>query len=436
MMTKFDYPSIGETLYRDTLPNGLRLSVVTKPDYTRSFAFFATEYGGADRRFRVGGEKLEFLDTPMGVAHFLEHKMFDMPDGDNALSTLAANGAQPNAYTASGITAYHFESTENFDENLRMLLRFVSTPYFTEESVAKEQGIIGQEIRMTEDDPDHVVYDELMRCLYERHPIRDPIIGTIESIAEITPETLYHCHEIFYNPGNMALAVVGDVDPEAVRAAAMEILPARRGAVPRRDYGTAETPLPGAARFQRAMAVSAPQFMLGAKLKCATRGAKLLREKLLCDAALSYLYSPSSPFYIRLYEQGLLNTDFFADLDYAADTMTVLAGGESRDPEAVLAAFVAEAEKAASGGLDSAYFSRMKKAGYGGRIRALSSFAGLAAGLADADFGGYNLLDAFEILSDVTEEDVRAFIREHLTGAERYALSVITPAGAGGSSDA
>ena len=428
-MTKFDYPSVGETLYRDTLPNGLRLSVVTKPGYTRSFAFFATEYGGADRRFRVGGE---FLDTPMGVAHFLEHKMFDMPDGDNALSTLAANGAQPNAYTASGITAYHFESTENFDENLRMLLRFVSTPYFTEESVAKEQGIIGQEIRMTEDDPDHVVYDELMRCLYERHPIRDPIIGTIGSIAEITPETLYHCHEIFYNPGNMALAVVGDVDPEAVRAAAAEVLPTERGEVPRRDYGApGETPLPGAARFHRAMAVSAPQFMIGAKLKCAPRGPGLLREKLLCDAALSYLYSPSSPFYIRLYEQGLLNTDFFADLDYAADTMTVLAGGESRDPEAVLAAFVAEAEKAASDGLDSAYFSRMKKAGYGGRIRALNSFAGLAAGLADADFGGYNLLDAFEMLNAVTEEDIRAFIREYLTGAERYALSVITPAAAG-----
>ena len=326
-MRKLEYPAIGETLYRETLPNGLRLSVITKPGYTRSFAFFATEYGGADRRFRLNGE---YIDTPMGVAHYLEHKMFDMPEGDNALSRLAANGAQPNAYTASGITAYYFESTANFDENLRMLLKFVSTPYFTKES-------------MTEDDPDNVVYDELMRCLYANHPIRDPVIGTIGSIAEITPETLYHCHQIFYHPGNMSLAVVGNVDPEAVRAAALEVLPSKPGPVPERDYGAAETPLPLKPRFLRAMEVSAPQFLLGAKLPPAKRGDALLRQKLLADLTLSCLYRQSSPFYNRLYEQGLINADFFADIDYAADTMTLLAGGESRNPEAVLSAFTADA---------------------------------------------------------------------------------------------
>lgn len=423
-MRKLEYPSIGETLYRETLPNGLRLSVAVKPGYIRSFAFFATEYGGADRRFRVNGE---FIDTPMGVAHYLEHKMFDMPDGDNALATLAANGAQPNAYTASGVTAYHFESTENFGENLRMLLKFVSTPYFTDQTVEKERGIIGQEVRMTEDDPDHVVYDELMRCLYASHPIRDPVIGTIESIARITPETLYHCHNIFYTPGNMALAVVGDVDPEAVRAAALELLPAESGPVPERDYGAAEGALPVRNRFYRAMEVSAPQFMLGAKLPPEQRGDALLRQKLLADVALTYLYGASSPFYNRLYGQGLINTDFFADVDYAADAMTVLAGGESRDPEAVLAAFAAEAKKAADEGLDGAYFTRVMRAGYGARVRALSSFPGLAATLADADFGGYNCLDAFAMLESVTEAEVRDFIGTRLT-AERLALSVVTPA--------
>ena len=433
-MRKLEYPAIGETLYRETLPNGLRLSVITKPGYTRSFAFFATEYGGADRRFRLNGE---YIDTPMGVAHYLEHKMFDMPEGDNALSRLAANGAQPNAYTASGITAYYFESTANFDENLRMLLKFVSTPYFTKESVQKEQGIIGQEIRMTEDDPDNVVYDELMRCLYANHPIRDPVIGTIGSIAEITPETLYHCHQIFYHPGNMSLAVVGNVDPEAVRAAALEVLPSKPGPVPERDYGAAETPLPLKPRFLRAMEVSAPQFLLGAKLPPAKRGDALLRQKLLADLTLSCLYRQSSPFYNRLYEQGLINADFFADIDYAADTMTLLAGGESRNPEAVLSAFTAEAQKAAKDGIDPAFFSRIMRAGYGGRIRALSSFGGLAASLADSDFGGYNCLDAFAVLNTITEQEVRVFIRENLT-PERFAMSVITPSesGKGGDADA
>ena len=195
MMQKLEYAAVGETLYRDTLPNGLQISVLTKPGYTRCFAMFAANYGGADRRFRLNGA---FIDTPPGIAHFLEHKMFDMPEGEDALSLLAANGAQPNAYTSSDVTAYHFESTDHFFENLRILLRFVSTPWFTEASVAKEQGIIGQEIRMYEDSPDHVIYKELLRCLYDHHPVREDVVGTVESIAQITPDTLYRCHSCFY----------------------------------------------------------------------------------------------------------------------------------------------------------------------------------------------------------------------------------------------
>ena len=424
MLQKLDYPAVGETHYRETLPSGLRLSVAVKPGYTRAFACFAALYGGADRSFLSGGVR---HDTPMGVAHYLEHKMFDMPEGDNALSALAANGAQPNAYTASGVTAYHFESTENFMENLRMLLKFVSTPYFTEETVEKERGIIAQEIRMGEDDPDHAVYEELMRSLYAHHPIRDPIAGTVESIAAITPEVLYTCHRSFYHPGNMALAVVGDVDPAAVRETALELLPAEGGAAAERFYGPAEDDKPLRPRFSRAMEVSAPQFMIGAKLSPVPGGNALLRRKILCSLALDYLYSQSSPFFHRLYAEGLLNADFYAGADDAANTMTLFAGGESRDPEAVLAAFLAEADKAANGAFDSAYFRRVKKAGYGSRVRALSSFAGLAGSLADADFGGYNCLDAFSTLSDISEEEVCAFIREFFA-PERFAMSVVTPA--------
>ena len=422
-MQKLEYPSLGETLYRDTLPNGLHLSVVTKPGYTRCYAFFATNYGGADRRFQLGGQ---FIDTPMGVAHYLEHKMFDMPDGDNALATLAANGAQPNAYTSSGITAYHFESTANFDENLRMLLRFVSTPYFTEESVAKEQGIIGQEIRMYEDSPDFVMFDELMRCLYANHPIRDNVAGTVESIAAITPEVLYHCHSIFYNPGNMALAVVGDVDPEAVRAAAMELLPAQAGEQPVRDYGAPEGLLPASPRFLREMEVSAPQFLIGCKLPPLPTGDAQLRLKLVSGIALNYLYSQSSPFYSALYAEGLLNTDFFVDMEDAAGTLTLLAGGESREPEAVFDRFCAAAEAAADQGLDPDLFRRMIRSGYGARIRSLSSFSGLSASLAAGDFNGYNCMDAFAMTETITAEEVRSFIAGHLR-RERLAMSVIAP---------
>ena len=422
-MQRIDYARVGETLWRDTLPNGLRLSVVTKPGYTRSVAAFTTNYGGADRRFRYGGE---FIDTPAGVAHFLEHKMFDMPDGENALSTLASNGAQPNAYTSSGVTSYHFESTENFYDNLRMLLRFVSTPYFTDESVAKEQGIIGQEIRMCEDSPDYVIYDELMRCLYDHHPIRDSVAGTVESIAQITPETLYRCHQIFYNPGNMTLSVVGDVDPEAVRAAALELLPASPGEVPGRDYGVPEGPLPAARRYSRSMAVSAPQMLIGVKLTPGLSGSELLRQKLVAGTALQYLCAQSSPLYSRLYAEGLLNTDFFTDLDFAAGTATMMIGGETRDPERVLREILNAAEDAARRGLDAERFRRVTRASYGSFVRGLSSFLGLASSLSAADFYGYNYFDLFSLLGAVTAEDVRAFLAENLT-AETAAMSVITP---------
>ena len=423
-MQRIDYPGVGETLWFDTLPNGLKLAVALKSGYTRAYAAFTTCYGGADRRFRFGGE---FIDTPMGVAHFLEHKMFDMPDGDNALATLAANGAQPNAYTSSGLTCYHFESTENFYDNLRELLRFVSTPYFTEESVAKEQGIIGQEIRMGDDSPDYVIYDELMRCLYDHHPIRDSVAGTVESIAEITPETLYRCHKIFYTPGNMALTVAGDVDPERVRALALEVLPAEPGEVPVSDYGPPETLLPARPRFSKAMAVSAPQMLIGVKLTPGKRGGALLRQKLLSGLALQYLYGPSSPFYHRKYAEGLLNADFFVDADDAAGTVTLLLGGETRDPEAVLAAVQAESAAAARD-FDAERFARVKKAGYGARVRALSSFSGLCASLTDGAFGGYNAMDAFAVSAALTEQDVQSFLADSLA-PERFAMSVITPVG-------
>lgn len=422
-MTKYEYPKVGETLYRDTLPNGLRLSVMTKPGFSRCHAYFATEYGGADRRFRDGGK---YIDSPAGIAHFLEHKMFDMPDGSNALVELSARGANPNAYTSASLTAYFFDCTSNFYDNLESLLRFVSTPYFTPESVEKEQGIIAQEIKMYEDEPASVVFNELMRCLYEHHPIRDDVAGTVESIAEIDADTLYDCHRVFYAPGNMSLCVVGDVDPEKVRAAAMKILSAEHSERPGRDYGEEESLLPNKPRFYRAMEVSAPQFMAGCKLRAACGGAAELRQKLLAGSALGYLYSRSSPFYNRLYSEGLINTDFFVELYHAAGTATVLFGGESRDCEKVMSEFIAEAKKAADEGLDEALWQRIKKSAYGARIRSLSSFGGLCAAMAEADFAGYNCLDSFAVMDSISSDDVRAFIKENLV-PQRFAMSVITP---------
>lgn len=423
MMRKIEYAAIGETMYRGELSNGLKISVIVKPGYTRAHALFATDYGGADRRFRLGDE---IIDTPAGVAHFLEHKMFDMPEGDNALSVLASNGAQPNAFTSSGITAYYYESTKSFYENLEILLKFVSTAYFTPESVEKEQGIIAQEIRMIEDNPSYVVYDELMRCLYAHNPIRDTVAGTVSSIAEITDKTLYDCHKVFYAPNNMTLCVVGDVDPARVEETASRIIAAQRSQNPERDYGPDEGVRPVKTRFSRQMEVSAPQFIIGAKAIPAPKGDGLLRQKIVGGMALQYLMSQSSPFYSRLYAEGLLNTDFSGDMDYAASTLTIMAGGESRDPERVFSELCKEVAGVKENGIDADLWDRAKKASYGSGIRSLSSFSGLCISMADADFSCYNCLDSFEAAKNVTDEEARDFIVENLDEA-RLAMSVIVP---------
>ena len=230
------YERIGEAVCRERLSNGLEVCVVPKPGYAKKYAFFSTRYGGMDMRFRLDGV---WHDTPAGIAHYLEHKMFDTKDG-NALQELAKNGAEPNAFTSNAMTAYYFDSTEHFEENLRILLSFVSIPYFTDESVAKEQGIIGQEIRMIEDNPDWQIYTRMLRAMYHRHAARTSIAGTVESIAEITADTLYDCHKAFYTPANMILTVVGDVDPAEVVRAAREVLPRESGPAIPRDYGREE----------------------------------------------------------------------------------------------------------------------------------------------------------------------------------------------------
>lgn len=421
-MEKREYPAVGEILYRDSLPGGAALCVAVKPGYARRHAFLAVNYGGADRRFRLNGEAVE---TPMGVAHYLEHKMFEMPEGD-AMYDMAASGAQPNAFTGTGMTAYYFDCTDGFADNLRTLLRFVTTPWFTEAGVEKERGIIAQEIRMTEDDPDYAIYQELLRSLYAHHPVRDSVVGTVESIQAITPEVLSACHQVFYHPGNMALVVVGDVDPEQVRAIAAETLSRDSVPAPERDYGEAETALPVRERFTRPMEVSAPQFLLGCKLPKPESGAALLREKLVAELALSCLFRQTSPFFTRLYAEGLLNTDFFVQLEEAAGTVTLMAGGESRDPERVLREFLDEARRAAEQGLDEAMFARRKRAFYGRSVRGLAAFGALCENLAEAEFGGYDFLALFPVLDGLTAEDVRRFAEDYLR-PERFAMSVVTP---------
>ncbi len=421
IVKKFD--KIGETLYCETLKNGLQIIVDRKPGFKLGYAVFATKYGGAYRRFKLNGE---WHDTPAGVAHFLEHKMFDMPDGDNALNVLSANGAQPNAFTSSGITAYYFDCTQKFHENLRMLLKFVSTPYFTPESVDKEQGIIGQEIGMVEDSVGYVVYNRLMRMLYEHNPVRDQVAGTVESIAEITSDTLYNCHAAFYAPSNMVLCVTGDFEPQEIFDIAEEMLTEEKSEIPETDFGEKESEYPTSTYHEENMEVSAPQFYVGAKVTPAPDGDALQRQKIVSALALRTVFGSSGSFYNRLYAEGILNRDYEYEIDFTAGTSTILIGGESPDPQRVLSEIKAEIASVKANGIDKAAFERAKKASYGARLRGLEDFDSISVSLATGALSGYCSLDAFEILNDIDIKECEDFLTYNMADA-KLAMSVLNP---------
>ena len=414
------YDGVGETLQSAVLPNGLRVRVIPKKGFSSCFACFGTYYGSLMRSFLLAGER---RDTPAGVAHYLEHKMFDMPDGVNVLQSMSVKGADPNAFTAYDETVYYFRCTENFEENLRTLLRFVTTPYFTPETVEKERGIISQEIRMYDDMPDYAVYFELMKLLYQSHPVRDDIAGTVESIAEIDADTLYDCHRAFYVPGNMCLCVEGDVEAEEICRIAEELLGPGKTEVPQ-PLIPEEDAAPEEFYTERTMSVSAPLFLLGAAF--APTQEDVLRERIVARLSLRLLCGTSSPFYARLYREGLINRSFSASLDFPANTAVLTAGGESRDPRKVCDELLGEAERIAAEGFDHAAFERAKRASLGARLRGFEDFDSVCLSSFDGARFGYSVFDAPAVLASVTEEECRAFLARVLT-RERTALSVIKP---------
>ena len=415
------YPRIGETVLRTTLPNGLSIAIVPKPLYRKRYAFFTTRYGGMDMRFRRNGT---WYDTPAGIAHYLEHKMFDTEDG-NALQTLSQNGAEPNAFTANSITAYYFDCTEHFEENLKILLSFVSVPYFTQESVDKERGIIAQEIRMVEDTPDWKIYTNLLECLYRSSPARVAIAGTVESIAEITPETLYECHRAFYDPANMMLCVVGDVTPDEIAAIAEDILPQGHGEHIERDYGCEDLNIVEKRRYET-MEVSMPQFLVGFKCAAVSGGEALMRQDLIADMACDILLGDSSPLYQRLYDKGLINGSFGGGFDQLPGIAYFYAGGDSDAPDEVVRAILDEAQRLAREGVDEAFYQQIRRASFGSTLRALNSFENIAVSLADGTFRGFDPFRFPELYDSVTRADVEAFLRESVV-AERSAISILQP---------
>lgn len=421
-MERVFYPQVGEALYRETLPCGLPIAVLPRPGFTKKLCYFVTDFGAIHTEFTMDGNTHR---VPGGVAHYLEHKLFDMP-GRDISGEFAALGAIPNAFTSYDLTAYYFSCTEHFSECLRLLLEFVSTPYFTQESVAKEQGIIGQEIGMNEDSPDSRLFELLAESMYQTHPIRVPILGTRESIAQITPEILEICHRAFYQPGNMFLCVVGDVDPQEVAAIAEEMLQnvPRPQVTVRREWP--EPMAAGQPESQQAMEVAMPMFQLAFKCDRLPKGEPGVRREIVGDLAAEALFGESSALYLRLYDAGLIDSSFGGGFETIEGMAMLLATGDSEDCNAVRDAIVEEAARIAQTGIPEEDFLRMKRSALGRRIRSLDSFESTCFRICAYHFSEFDYFRTPEVFQKVTREEIQEFIKTVVT-PERMCMAVITP---------
>ena len=427
-MTRIEYPELDETLYQQTLANGLTVCMVPRKGFTKRLAYFVTDYGSIHTQYSLDGKNHQ---APAGVAHYLEHKMFDLPGNRDVSAEFAALGASTNAFTSYDMTAYYFSCTENFDECLRLLLEFVSTPYFTEESVEKERGIIDQEIGMNEDAPDSVVFENLVQAMYARHPIRVPILGTGETIRQITPEVLYRCHRAFYAPGNMLLCVVGDVEPEAVARIAEQQLGREALPVGKKQKDWAEPMTCPRPEITAKMEVAMPMFNLAFKCEPLGTGDGAIREEMVADLAAEALFGESSELYLKLYEEGLIDSSFGGGFETIDGCAMLLCSGDSEDARAVREAILAQAEKLTREGLPEEDYLRMKRSALGRRIRGLDSFDATCFRICAYHFSDFDYFRFPEVYRQITAEEIIAFLAR-VVKRERCCLSIMEPVCEGG----
>ncbi len=416
------YPELKETVLWEVLENGLTVAIVPRPGFTRKLCYFATDFGSVHTRFSIDGTP---YTVPAGIAHYLEHKLFDMPGGEVS-PEFAALGASVNAFTSYDMTAYHFTCTENFPQALRLLLEFVSTPYFTKESVEKEQGIIGQEIGMNADAPDMQIFEKLMQAMYRVHPVKEPILGTVESISQITPETLYLCHRAFYRADNMLLCVVGDVDAQQVKQIALQCVPKPPKETVTLPRSWQEEMTCPEAYTECNMEVAMPTFQLGFKCEPMDRGEEAIRREIVGELAAEALFGEASPLYLDLYEKGLIDASFGGGFETIEGMAMLNACGDSEDPEGVRDAILQEVSRLLQEGIGEESLLRMKRSALGRRIRGLDSFDSVCFRICAYYFSGFDYFRFPALYRDVTEQEILDFLG-HTVTEERMSLSVIYP---------
>lgn len=414
--------SIDEKYYYTTHKSGLRVYVIPK-NHGTGYAVFGTRFGSVDNCFTLDGEK---TTLPDGIAHFLEHKLFENEDGIDTFKKYAEYGASANAYTSSDKTVYLFSATENIVPSLEILLDFVTHPYFTDKTVEKEQGIIGQEIRMYDDNPGWRLYFNMLTALYHNHPARIDTAGTVETIAEITPQKLYRAYNTFYNLHNMALCVCGNISPDEVLSVCDKVLKDAPEVSPVRVFPDEPSEVYKKEISQK-LSVSMPLFSVGIKdTNQPCEGRVLAKKQAEYDIVLELVFGKASPFYTRLYEAGLINTSFSAGYEAHTNFGFCEIAGYSNDPDRVYAEILSEIEKYEREGFDKDEFERVKRVFYASNIRVFNSTEDISNEFISCLFKGYDMMDYPEIINSVTLSDVTARIKNDF-GKEKIVLSKILP---------
>lgn len=400
---------VKEKVYKETLENGLTIMVIPKENFQKKYIIFGTHFGSIDNEFIMpnAGERIKIPD---GVAHFLEHKMFEQENGVNSLDFFSGLGVDANAYTTNDHTAYLFEATDHFYEALDELMDYVQHPYFTDENVEKEKGIIGQEITMYDDHPGWQVYMNAMKCLYNQNPIRIDIAGTIESISKINKETLYNCYNTFYHPSNMAMVICGDFEPEEmIKEIKKRLLPKENQGEIKRIYPEESTQI-AKKEIEKTMEVSNPLFMIGFKDNIEKENK--VKKHIAIEILLELLLGASSSLYKEMYENGYLLNQPDLDYEFGEQYAHVLISGQSKEPKVVADKLKEKINCFIKDGIQKEDFERTKKKIYGEYIIEYNSISEIARMFLSDYFKGINSFDYLENYNSVTIEYAQQVLKD------------------------
>jgi predicted Zn-dependent peptidase len=415
---------VKEKLYIEKLANGLTIMIIPKKNIQKKYVIFGTNFGSIDNHFIVPNTNEE-VSIPDGVAHFLEHKMFEQESGVNSLDTLSALGVEANAYTTNDHTAYLFETTENFYEALDELMDYVQHPYFTDENVEKEKGIIGQEIKMYEDHPGWQVYLNTMKCMYKENPVRKDIAGSIESISEIDKDILYKCYNTFYNLSNMAMVVCGDFEPEKLlEEIKSRIIEKNHQAEIKRIYPEKEDKILQKEKTVK-MEVNTPLFMIGFKDNEGITE-NIVKKHIAIEILLNMLLGQSSDLYKELYEQGYLIAVPDLDYEFSKQYAHVLISSQSKSPKDIVMKLMDKINKLKTEGINEAEFTRIKKKIYGDYVTEYNSVSEIARMFLADYFKGINSFDYLENYNLITADYAKQVLEE-IFKDENMVVSIVEP---------